>query len=286
MGQNGAWGGHPEVYTAALFYDIDITIYSPEYTNTGRFLVFKAGGPKGTCNTPNAMWNILYHGNNHFNRIRSPKNPPRPSQHKTDVDCYQAYMQNALDNYQDDFTKLALLSYTNGTPIPPNNIDSIQATTGLIMLYIAAHLLASGGAAISESQMKIRLDQAEKCAIEFVQAKSVQPSLNSAQAPDLLSPMQSAIAHYTAELHATINRHCDSALQLLKMSAMIEPLPDLSTHYSTIQVASFPIISGLATLITHLGGEEISVQELDLTHQAKDGALELHAASMPPPLVL
>ena len=58
------------------------------------------------------------------------------------MDCYQAYMQNALDNYQDDFTKLALLSYTNGTPIPPNNIDSIQATTGLIMLYIAAHLLA------------------------------------------------------------------------------------------------------------------------------------------------
>jgi hypothetical protein len=42
----------------------------------------------------------------------------------------------------------------------------------------------------------------------------------------------------------------------------------------------------------HLGGEEISVQELKiLTHQAKDDALELHAASMspkmpsPPPIV-
>jgi hypothetical protein len=32
-----------------------------------------------------------------------------------------------------------------------------------------------------------------------------------------------------------------------------------------------------------LGGEEISVQELEiLTHQAKDNALELHTASMPP----
>ncbi len=34
---------------------------------------------------------------------------------------------------------------------------------------------------------------------------------------------------------------------------------------------------------SHLGGEEISVQELEiLTHQAKDNALELHTASMPP----
>jgi hypothetical protein len=69
MGQNGTWGGHPKVYAVAWFYDIDITIYSPEYTNTGGFLVFKAGGPNGTCNTPNRIWNILYHGNNHFNSI-------------------------------------------------------------------------------------------------------------------------------------------------------------------------------------------------------------------------
>jgi hypothetical protein len=60
MGQNGRY---PEVYTAAWFYDINIMIYSPEYTNTGGFLVFKAGGPKGTCNIPNALWNISYHGN-------------------------------------------------------------------------------------------------------------------------------------------------------------------------------------------------------------------------------
>ncbi len=53
--------------------------------------------------------------------------------------------KNALDNYQDDFAKLSLLSYTNGTPIPPHNIDSIRATTGLIMLYIPVHLLAADG---------------------------------------------------------------------------------------------------------------------------------------------
>jgi hypothetical protein len=137
------------------------------------------------------------------------------------VDRYQAYMQNALDDYQDNFAKLAFLSYTNGTPIPPHDIKPIRATTGSIMLYIAAHLLAAGRAPISESQMKILLDQAEKCAMEFFQAKSVQPSHTSAQAPDLLSPMQAAIACYTVELHATISKHRDSVLQLLKLSATI-----------------------------------------------------------------
>jgi hypothetical protein len=69
----------------------------------------------------------------------------------------------------------------------------------------------------------------------------------------------------------------------LKLSATIDPWPDLSTHYDEIRGASFFIISGLATLIMHLGGEEIPVQELEiLTHQAKDDALELHTASMPP----
>jgi hypothetical protein len=144
MGQNGTWGGHPEVYAAAWFYDVDITICSPEYTNTGGFLVFKVGGPNGTCNTPNVMLNILYHSNNHFNSIQSPKNHPCSSQDKLDMDCYQAYMQNALDDYQEDFAKLAFLSYNNGTPIPPHNIKPIWVTTSLIMLYIAGHLLATG----------------------------------------------------------------------------------------------------------------------------------------------
>jgi hypothetical protein len=116
-------------------------IYSPEYTNTGGFLVFKVGGPNGTCNTPNVMWNIWYQSNNHFNSIQSPKNPPCPSQDKSDMDHYQAYMQNALDHYQDDFAKLAFLSCNNSTPIPPHDNKPNWATTGLILLYFAAHLL-------------------------------------------------------------------------------------------------------------------------------------------------
>jgi hypothetical protein len=86
--------------------------------------------------------------------------------------------------------------------------------------------------------------------MEFVQAKSMQPSLKSAQSPDLMSPTQATIACYTAELHATINKHCDSVLQLLKLSATFQPLLDLSTHYDKLWGTSFPIVSGLATLIT------------------------------------
>jgi hypothetical protein len=272
MGKNGTWGGHPDVYATAWFYDVYITIYSPspEYTNTGGFLVFKPGGPNGTCNTPTEMWNISYHSTTHFNRIRSPKNPPCPSHDK----CYQTYIQNDLDDYQDNFAKLAFLSYNNGTPIRPYNIKPMWATTGLIMLYIAVHLLTAVRAPISESGMKILLNQAEKCAMEYVQAKYMQPSLQSAQAPDLVSPTQAAIACYRAELHATIIKHHDSVLQLLKLSATIEPLLDLSTHYDKLRSTSFPIRSGLATLITHMGREEISVQELKiLTHQTKKSML-------------
>jgi hypothetical protein len=119
--------------------------------------------------------------------------------------------------------------------------------------------------------------------MEFIQAKSVQPSLKSTQAPDLVSPTQAAISCYTVELHATINTHRDSVLQLLNLSATIKPLPDLSTCYNTLQGTSFPIISRLATLITHLGGGEMSAQELEiLIHHAKDNATKLHTASMPP----
>ncbi len=48
MGQNGVWGGNPEVYAAAWFYGLDITIYSQDYVNTDGILIIKADGPQGT----------------------------------------------------------------------------------------------------------------------------------------------------------------------------------------------------------------------------------------------
>ncbi len=49
MGQNSIWGGNPEVYAAAWFYGMDITIYSQDYANTdGVLIIFKADGLQGT----------------------------------------------------------------------------------------------------------------------------------------------------------------------------------------------------------------------------------------------
>jgi hypothetical protein len=59
-----------------------------------------------------------------------------------------------LDDYQDDFTIIALMLHTNGHPIPPHKIDSLHETTGSIMSYIALQFLGAGGDAISESHLK------------------------------------------------------------------------------------------------------------------------------------
>jgi hypothetical protein len=129
MGQNGVWGGNPEVYTEAWFYGVNTTIYSREYVNTDDILIIKADSPQGTTNHSRVMWNISYHGNNHFNSIHSPGNPSLPTQHIRNVECYQAYLQQTLDDYQDDFAIMASLTHTGSTPISPHKINSIRETT-------------------------------------------------------------------------------------------------------------------------------------------------------------
>ena len=44
MGQNGKWGGNPELYVAAWFYGVNITIYSQEYVNTNGMLIINIDG--------------------------------------------------------------------------------------------------------------------------------------------------------------------------------------------------------------------------------------------------
>ncbi len=98
------------------------------------------------------------------------------------------------------------------------------------------------------------------------------------------------------KLKSNRKNHPGGALQLRLSSTVNAPrahqyYPVPTGHWlasSLVQHAlTFPIISGLATLIVHLGGEETSVQEIKiLTHQVKDDALELHTASMPPKMPL
>jgi hypothetical protein len=142
MGQNGVWGGNPKVYAAAWFYGINITIYSQDYVNTDGVLIIKADGPQGTNDHSCVMWNISYHGNNHFNSICSPGNPSCPTQHIMNIECYQAYLQQTLDDYQDNFAIMASLMHTGSTPIPPSRD---QLNSGDHCLDYVIHCFATFG---------------------------------------------------------------------------------------------------------------------------------------------
>jgi hypothetical protein len=107
MGQDGTWEGHPEVYTVAWFYGVDISIYAQEYANTGGFLVFKEDGPKDdSCFLIRMKWILSYHGNNHYNSIQSPRNPSCLINHIMNVKQFQSNLQNTLDDYYNDVAQL------------------------------------------------------------------------------------------------------------------------------------------------------------------------------------
>ncbi len=98
MGQNGKWGGNPELYATAWCYGVNIMIFSQEYTNTNEMLVINADGHQEAINTACVMWTISFHGINHYNSIRLPGNPPLPIRHITNVQRFQSYLQQALDD--------------------------------------------------------------------------------------------------------------------------------------------------------------------------------------------
>ncbi len=59
-------------------------------------------------------------------------------------------------------------------------------------------------------------------------------------------------------------------------------MPDLSSQYHELCSTHLSIISALAKSILHLDGKEISSHNLkELTHNAEEEAIELHAATMP-----
>ena len=130
MVQNGEWGGNPELYAAAWLYGVNITIYSQEYTNTNGMLVINADGHQGAIDMGRAMWTILYHGNNHYNSIRSPGNPSILMRHIKNVQQFQSYLQQALDEYQDDLTIISTMSRSEGHPIPTITIEPLGKATG------------------------------------------------------------------------------------------------------------------------------------------------------------
>ncbi len=98
-----------------------------------------------------------------------------------------------------------------------------------------------------------------------------------------------ASAMYVAKLKATGARYHDSMFQLLQSSSISALLPDLTAHYDKLRRHYYPIISGLAGLITHLGGDIVSGEDINqFTRQAETNALVLHTTTTPdaptPPL--
>ncbi len=277
--QNREWGGNPELYAAAWLYGVNITIYSQEYTQTNGLLVINADGHQGAIDTVHEMWTILYHGNNHYNSIRLPGNPSIPMKHIQNVQQFQSYLQQALDEYQDDLPIISTMSRSEGQPIPTITIEPLCEATGQMMSYIALQILNAGGAAIPESHLKSLLSQVEERVTQSLQEVNVPPQGAHQDTPPNKNP---ASALYVADLRAIFARYSDSIFQLLQSSPISAPLPDLTAHYDKLQRHYYPIILNLASLITHLVGDTISKEDIDqFTRQAKTDALVLHTTTTP-----
>jgi hypothetical protein len=141
-------------------------------------------------------------------------------------------------------------------------------------------ILNAGRDAILESHLKSLLSQVEEEVMQSVQEDNDVPSQGTHhETPPTKNP---ASALYVGEFKATIARYRNSIFQLLQTSPASAPLPDLTACYDKLRRHYFPIISGLATLITHLGGKTISSENIDkFTQQAKTDALVLHTTTIP-----
>jgi hypothetical protein len=212
MGQNGEWGGPPEVYAAAWFYGMDITIYSKDYLNTGGCLTFTADGPKGSNATSCLAWHISYHDNNHYNSLRSLDPGPRNSQYKSDRNRLEADLQQALDDHYHDCTHLAHEADEAGSLVHPNDINTIRAVTVTVMKYIANCLAEVGGRKITEPQLQTLCVQAETR--EALSPSNVAPYVSTQP-----KPTHPAIAQYCTQLLIDIGRkystcYCMQRLQI------------------------------------------------------------------------
>ncbi len=147
------------------------------------------------------------------------------------------------------------------------------------MSYIALQILNAGGAAIPESHLKSLLFQVKETVVQSLQEVNAPPQVAHHDTPPIKNP---ASALYVAELEATLARYRDSIFQLLQSSPISTPLPDLTARYDQLQRNYHPIISSLASLITHLGGDNISKESIDqYTRQAETDALVLHTTPSP-----
>ena len=198
--------------------------------------------------------------------------------HIKNVQRFQSYLQQALDEYQDDLIIISTTSRSKGHPIPTITIEPLRKATGQMMSYITLQILNADGDAIPELHLKSFLSRVEEGIMQSVKEDNDVPPQGAHQ--DTLPNKNPASALYVAEFRATLARYRDSIFQLLQSSPISAPLPDLTAHYDELRRHYYPIISSLASLITHLGGETISGEDIDqFTRQAKTNALVLHTTT-------
>ena len=288
MGQDGAWAGHPEIYAAAWCYKVDITIYSKDYTALGGSLVFTYSGPIDEVVCNRAMIYISYHDNNHYNSVR----PPISSQSHGPVflngtDRLEADMDRVINDHQDEVGQAITMDTTeNGPMLPEEKINPIRENSRKIMSYIAHQLSTANGQCVSEAQLEQLCDQAEERALGTVQTDAEEaPTLPADPTlPSAPSPMQGMVAQYEAELKKIISNHRDGIVsKLKKVSSNEENSTLLASRYDELRCNNFPIMTGLANLIIHLGGDEIPHADLSiLADRAEEEALLLFTSYTAP----
>jgi hypothetical protein len=169
--------------------------------------------------------------------------------------------------------------------------NSIRENSWKIMLYIACQLSTTNGRCVSEAQLEQDCDQAEERALGQVQhdTKLAPTPQDDPTPPSALPLLQLMVAQYEAELQKAISNHCKSVLLMLKeFPSHKENSTILASGYKELRRTNFPIMTGLANLIMHLGGKEIPHASLAiLTDQAEEEALLLYSSStMRPPTAI
>jgi hypothetical protein len=97
------------------------------------------------------------------------------------------------------------------------------------------------------------------------------------------------VAQYKEEVQKAISNHRDSVLLMLKeLPSHEDNSTILTSQFEELCCANFPIMTGLANLIMHLGGKEIPQASLAiLADQAEEEALLLYFSStMRPPTAI
>ncbi len=283
MGKDGAWAGHPEIYAAAWCYKVDITIYSKDYTVLGGSLVFKSPGMTEEMVCNQAMIHISYHDNNHFKSVRlSISSQANGPVYLSGAERLQAGMERTIKDHQEEFGQaIATATTEHGPMFPTVKITSIRENSWKIMAYIARQQLATGGRCVSEAQLEHIRDQAEEHTLKGAQknTKTVPTPQHDPTPLGAQSPLQLMVVQYRVEITKTISNHRDSALRILKeVPSHNENSVVLSSRYEELSSNTLPIITGLANLIMHLGGEEIPHTDLSiLADQAEVEALRLYS---------